>query len=130
MPDLEKDAIDTFTKNRPNHWREMASEWSTLYVNYVLHFDPFLILQEVKCPVLSLIGEKDVLTLPKNNSFRIREALEKGKCIYYHVEIRKDPNHLFQYGKLGVISEYSQIESIFDHAAMEIIISWIKRQTK
>jgi len=130
LPDQEKDGIDSFTTKKPDHWQQMASEWATPYFRFVVNYDPSTVLEEIKCPVLSLIGEKDVQVLPEENSLRIRESLEKGKCRNFHVEIKKDLNHLFQYSKLGVISEYSRIESTFDISTMKQMVKWIEQQTK
>ena len=120
-----KGPIDEFSENNPDHWRGMASEWSTPYFRYVLTFDPYPVLKNISCPVLSLIGEKDVQTLPEENSLRIKEALENGKCQSYQVEILRDINHLFQKCEIGIISEYAHIEETFNVAAMRKISNWI-----
>lgn len=128
LTEQERQGIDAFTRNKPDYWQQMASEWATPYFRFVFNYDPSPVLKEIKCPVLSLIGENDVQVLPEENSLRIREALEKGKCRNFHVEIKKDLNHLFQYSKLGVISEYSRLESTFDISTMKQMVNWINKQ--
>ena len=125
LPPQVKEGIDAFTKSRPDHWRAMASEWATPYFYYVLHFDPCPVISEISCPVLSLIGEKDVQTLPEENSRAIRSALENGKCGSYRVEIVPNVNHLFQECETGTIGEYARIEGTFSKALMESIARWI-----
>jgi len=124
-----KEKIDEFTRANPDYWRTMASEWATPYYFYIINYDPSPVLKEIECPVLSLIGEKDVQVLPIENSSAIRMALESGKCAYYQVEIVKGVNHLFQKCESGVIGEYSQIEETFNEAVMELISNWIIEQT-
>jgi uncharacterized protein len=128
LPIQGREEIDSFTRRKPDHWRKIASEWATPYFKFVLNYDPYPVLTEIKCPVLSLIGEKDVQTLPIENSHRIKRAFENGKCSIYRIEILKDLNHLFQNCKTGAISEYSLIEETFSISAMELITDWIKER--
>ena len=77
------------------------------------------------CPVLLLIGEKDVQTLPAENSLRIKGAFTNGKCKNFRVEIIGNVNHLFQPCKIGIISEYARINETFNEGSMEKIPDWI-----
>jgi len=129
LPAHVKEGVDEFTKHHPDHWRAMASEWATTYYRYVLHYDPYPVLTKISCPVLSLIGEKDVQTLPEEISHAIENALENGRCKNYRVEIIKNLNHLFQQCETGAISEYVQIEETFDVVVMKQIARWIDEQT-
>jgi pimeloyl-ACP methyl ester carboxylesterase len=128
LPPEVRDGVDTFTNSHPEHWSGMASEWATPYFRYVLNYDPYPVLTQVKCPVLSLIGEKDVQTPPYVNSEAIGKALKKGKCTEYRVEVVEGVNHLFQRCETGVIGEYSGIEETFDEEVMETIADWIHEQ--
>jgi pimeloyl-ACP methyl ester carboxylesterase len=121
--------VETFTRNKPDHWHQMASEWSTPYFTYVLNYDPYPVLSKISCPVLSLIGEKDVQTPPRENSERIKAALENGICDEYRVEIVEDLNHLFLKCETGTIGEYTQLKGKFDLEVMRKISAWIRKQT-
>lgn len=125
LPPGVKKQIDEFTKTNPSHWKQMAGEWATPYFKFVLNFDPYPVLNNISCPTLSLIGEKDVQTLPKENSAAIRKSLEYGKCNNYQVEIIKNVNHLFQQCETGTISEYAELEDPFDLAVKVKISNWI-----
>jgi pimeloyl-ACP methyl ester carboxylesterase len=125
LPEKVQEGIDAFTERNPDHWRYMASEWATPYFHYVLNLDPYPMIPEISCPVLSLIGEKDVLTVPGENSLAIKHALENGKCEDYRVEIVENVDYLFQQCETGAISEYSQLEETFNAAEMEDIAKWI-----
>ena len=122
--------IKEFTKNNPNYWKQMASEWATPYFRYVLNYDPYSVLAKVSCPTLSLIGEKDVQTLAKENTIGIRNALKNGKCANYRAEIVSGVNHLFQKCETGTIDEYAHIEETFKESVMEEIALWIIKQSQ
>ena len=128
LPPKMNKPIKEFTKNNPNHWKQMASEWATPYFKFVLNYAPYAVLTKVSCPTLSLIGEKDVQTLPEENSLGIKKAFENGKCTKFRVEIVKGVNHLFQKCETGSINEYEQIEETFNESVMEEIAAWIKNQ--
>ena len=130
LPTQVKERVKVFTKSRPDHWRGMASEWATPYFYYVLHFDPYPVISKISCPVLSLIGGKDVQTVPEENSRAIRSALENGKCERCRVEVVPNVNHLFQECETGTIDEYARIEETFSKAVMEDIAGWILERTK
>lgn len=130
LPEPVKGPVEAFTKRQPDHWRKMASEWSTPYFRYVLDYDPFPVLSNITCPVLSLIGEKDVQVLPEKNSRRVEEALSSGTCKQYRVEIVDGVNHLFQKADTGVISEYARIKESFDPETMAMIVTWIGQQAR
>ena len=57
---------------RQIHWT--SSPW----FRYFLDYDPVPALQQTKCPVLALSGEKDLQVPPKENLPLIRKALEDG----------------------------------------------------
>jgi pimeloyl-ACP methyl ester carboxylesterase len=128
LPDGIKADIEAFSEKKPGYWRSMASEWATPYFRYVLNYDPYPVLTEIECPVLSLIGEKDVQTPPLANSEAIRNALKKGKCPEWRVEVVEGVNHLFQRCDTGVIGEYEKIPETFDTAVLETIADWIHEQ--
>jgi pimeloyl-ACP methyl ester carboxylesterase len=122
--------IEEFTKKKPGHWQQMASEWATSYYRYILSFNPYDVLTKVSYPVFSLIGEKDVQTIPEENSIGINNALKNGNCTKYNVEIVNVVNHLFQQCKLGTIDEYAVIEETFYETVMEEIATWIIKQSQ
>jgi len=130
LPAGIKEGIDAFTESNPDHWRAMASEWSTPYFRYVLQFDPRPVISTISCPVLSLIGEKDVQTLPEENSLAIEHALESGRCEDYRVEIVPGVNHLFQRCETGAISEYSRLGEPFGAGVPAEIAEWILKHTQ
>ena len=94
-----------------------------------LAYDPAPALRKVKCPVLALVGAKDVQVAPKENLAAISRALKEGDNQDYTVKELPGLNHLFQRCKTGAVSEYSQIEETIAPAALEEIADWILKRT-
>ncbi len=101
--------------------KTLASPW----FRYFLTYDPATALRKVTCPVLALIGEKDLQVPPKQNLPVIRKALADGGNKNFEVDELPGLNHLFQTAKTGAISEYSEIEETIAPVALEKIASWI-----
>jgi uncharacterized protein len=105
--------------------KALMSPW----YRYFLSYDPATALHEVKCPVLALIGSKDLQVPADLNLPAIREALEAGGNKNFEVDELPGLNHLFQSAKTGAISEYSQISETISPLALAKISSWILKQT-
>ncbi len=101
--------------------KTVTSPW----FRYFLTYDPATALRKVTCPVLALIGEKDLQVPPKQNLPVIRKALADGGNKNFEVDELPGLNHLFQTAKTGAISEYSEIEETMSPVAMEKIAGWI-----
>jgi len=101
---------------------QITSPWML----YFLRYDPAPVLQKVKCPVLSLNGEKDLQVPPKANLAAIKAALTNGGNKNVTAIELPDLNHLFQECKTGLPAEYAQIEQTFSPVVLEEITKWIK----
>lgn len=106
------------------------SAYSTPWMQYFFKHDPALVLEKVKCPVLAINGSKDMQVTPKENLNAIRNALTKGGNKQFTIQEIPNLNHLFQECKTGSPSEYSSIEQTFSPIALNIVLDWIKVQTK
>ena len=98
------------------------------WFRYFISYDPSTALRKVKCPVLALIGDKDLQVPPDQNLPAIRKALEEGGNRHFTVEELSGLNHLFQTAKTGAPSEYAQIEETMSPVAMGKIGGWILKQ--
>ena len=105
---------------------QIATPWFV----YFIKFNPAIYLENVKCPILAINGEKDVQVLPKENLAGIKQALTKGGNENIKIMELPNLNHLFQECKTGLPNEYGQIEQTFSPIAMELILQWIQSQTK
>ncbi|MGC9355862.1 MAG: alpha/beta hydrolase family protein, partial [Mariniphaga sp.] len=95
------------------------------WFHYFLTYDPRPELSKLKCPVLALIGEKDLQVPPKSNLPAIEKALSDGGNKNFKTMELPGLNHLFQHCETGVIAEYAQIEETISPEVLEIISEWI-----
>jgi len=101
----------------------------TRWFRYFLAYDPKPTLENVKCPVLAINGEKDLQVPPDENLKAIELALKAGGN--RDVTLVKLPslNHLFQTSRTGAPSEYVKIEETIAPVALETISNWILKKT-
>jgi pimeloyl-ACP methyl ester carboxylesterase len=95
-----------------------------------LFYDPRTTLMKVKCPVLAIIGEKDIQVPPKPNLEEMEKALESGGNEDYTVKELPGLNHLFQTAETGAESEYAKIEETISPVALELMSGWILERTR
>lgn len=100
------------------------------WFRYFIAYDPQPVLQQVKCPVLAINGDKDQQVTSKENLEGIRQSLEKGGNKNFKIYEAKDKNHLFQTSKTGLVSEYAMIEETFSPEILELMADWIKMNSK
>jgi pimeloyl-ACP methyl ester carboxylesterase len=101
--------------------KEVMTPWFRDFIVY----DPAVTLRKVTCPVLALIGEKDLQVPPKQNLPVIRKTLAESGNKNYEVDELPGLNHLFQTAKTGGVGEYSGIEETISPVALEKISGWI-----
>lgn len=100
------------------------------WFRYFLTYDPQPALTKLKCPVLALIGEKDLQVPPKSNLPAIEKALSDGGDKNFKTMELPGLNHLFQNCETGAVAEYGQIEETFSPKVLEIISEWIWETVK
>lgn len=99
--------------------RRLSVPW---FRSFIVH-DPATDLAKVTCPVLAIVGEKDVQVDPKLNLPAIRAALAANRDAT--VEELPGLNHLFQTCRTGAVSEYDKIEETMAPAAIERVRGWL-----
>ncbi len=102
---------------------------ATPWFRYLLDYDPRPALRQVTCPVLALIGEKDLQVDAKVNLKAIETALKKRGNKDVTIRALPNLNHLFQTCKTGAVTEYSAIEETIAPVALEAIAKWILKRT-
>jgi len=100
------------------------------WFRYFLTFDPRPTLAKVRCPVLAMIGEKDLQVPPKENLAEIEKAVKSSGNSKILVKELPGLNHLFQTCRTGAPAEYSSIEETIAPAALNLIGDWIRDQIK
>jgi pimeloyl-ACP methyl ester carboxylesterase len=104
---------------------EVLSPWH----RYLLAFNPEVFLKKVECPVLAVIGQKDLQVSPAENLAGIANALKAGGNQDFIVKELPDLNHLLQTAETGAESEYAQIDQTIAPLALKTIGDWIIEQT-
>ncbi|MSR60071.1 MAG: alpha/beta hydrolase [Planctomycetaceae bacterium] len=104
---------------------QSAAALLTPWFRYFVAYDPRPTLAQVQCPVLALIGEKDLQVPAEDNLLEIRKALEQGGNRDATVLPLPGLNHLFQTCKTGLPAEYAQIDETIAPAALKLIAKWI-----
>jgi fermentation-respiration switch protein FrsA (DUF1100 family) len=95
-----------------------------------LKLDPVTALENVKCPVLAINGDKDLQVPSKENLSAIRKALEAAGNKAVTIKEYPGLNHLLQEAKTGLPAEYMTIEQTISPVVLEDITTWIKKQVK
>lgn len=101
-----------------------------LWMIYFLKYNPAIVLEKVKCPVLAINGEKDLQVPPNENLEAIKKALTRGGNKKVTTKELQNLNHLFQECKTGLPNEYATTEQTFSPIALTEVLSWIQAQTK
>ena len=122
----QKEVLDEIRREMPSIKKRVGGNWMRFFLNY----DPRPALREIKCPVLALIGSKDVQVLPKLNMPEIKKALKEGGNKDFETVEFKDLNHLFQKCKTGSLDEYHSIGETFNPAVLKKMGDWIESHVK
>jgi len=125
-----KTEIDNFTKSNPDFWiNNIAGEYATPIYISCINYEPYDYLTNIECPVLSIIGEKDVQVVPENNA-AIQKALEEAGNKNFKVVAPKNINHMLQRCETGLISEYKEIDEVFNIEILELILEWLNENIR
>ena len=106
--------------------RQLASPWMKFFLSH----DPAPVLEQIKRPVLVLIGEKDLQVPADENLKAIGEAFRKGGNSRVTLKKLNGLNHLFQECQTGSPAEYALIEQTFSENAMEEIVGFVRETTR
>jgi fermentation-respiration switch protein FrsA (DUF1100 family) len=122
LTDQEKNALAISEELLDPQVEMVVSPWFRFFLSY----DPRPALSKVKCPVLAIVGEKDLQVAPKENLHAIEQALKSGGNSNYTVKELPGLNHLFQTAETGAITEYASIDETIAPAALKLITDWIR----
>jgi hypothetical protein len=104
-----------------NNARRLASAW----MRFFLFYDPMETLRKVRCPVLALLGEKDLQVPAATNLRGIEQAARDAGNNDVTVRVMPGLNHLFQTAKTGSPMEYAAIEETLSPSVLTIVSDWI-----
>ena len=97
----------------------------TPWFRYFLRYEPIPALEKTTCPILSVIGEKDLQVSAKLNYGPLQAALKKAGNPLSQCKILPGLNHLFQECETGSPNEYQTIEQTFAPSALDEISDWL-----
>jgi fermentation-respiration switch protein FrsA (DUF1100 family) len=101
---------------------QLANPW----MQYFIKYDPSIILEKVKCPVLAVNGQKDLQVPSKENLEAIKKALAKGGNKKVTTIELPGLNHLFQECTTGSPDEYAAIEQTISPSALTAMLEWMR----
>jgi pimeloyl-ACP methyl ester carboxylesterase len=104
--------------------RGMGSRWFRFFLDY----DPRAVLAKVRCPVLAIIGEKDLQVPARENLAEIEAVLTSAGHRRFLARELPGLNHLLQTSRTGLPSEYRRIEETIAPEALRLIGDWIVEQ--
>ncbi|WP_312316183.1 alpha/beta hydrolase [Stenotrophomonas sp.] len=105
---------------------EAYEELLTPWFRRFLTLDPRTYLQKVTCPVLALLGEKDLQVPPAENGLEIARTLKRSGNEHVSVRALSGINHNLQTAKTGKASEYFLIEETISPSVLETTSSWLQ----
>jgi hypothetical protein len=98
---------------------------TTPWFRFFLTHDPVPVLEKVKCPVLALLGGKDLQVSSAANSGPVEAALKRGGNADYTVKTFDAMNHLFQTATTGLPDEYPKIQETMAPEVLQFMGDWI-----
>lgn len=122
----EKEALEAMEAALEPQIKLLLSPWFRFFLTY----DPKPTLSKVRCPVLAIVGEKDLQVAPKENMRAIEGALKAGGNTRYTIRELPNLNHLFQTAETGWPDEYAKIEESISPDALSLISKWIRQTVK
>ena len=118
------------TKSRFDYVSTVTNQVRTKWFEYFLSINPTMYLQQLKCKVLALNGDKDIQVISTSNLAGIRNAMERSKSKKYEVRELPGLNHLFQHCTSCTANEYIEIEETFSPEALQLISNWVNKNIK
>jgi len=105
--------------------RLMTTPWFRQY----LDFDPAPLMEQIKCPVLALNGDRDLQVDANDTVPLLRQAYEKSGNKDFTVMEIEGVNHLFQKAQSGSPALYGAIEETIAPEVLNAIGSWLAKHT-
>jgi pimeloyl-ACP methyl ester carboxylesterase len=105
--------------------RLMTTPWFRQY----LDFNPAPLLEQIKCPVLALNGDRDLQVDASETVPLLRQAYEKNGNKDFTVLEIEGVNHLFQKAQSGSPSLYGAIEETMAPEVLNAITGWVAKHT-
>ena len=116
------------TSATENEIRQAVNQMTNPWFRYFISYNPQISLEQTKCRVLAINGDKDLQVDSKANLNGIETALKAGGNKDFKIVEMPNMNHLFQTTTNGSIAEYGQLEETFSPKVLELMKDWILRK--
>jgi len=117
-------------KQRNDYCVGMVKEFQSPWFRYFIRFKPSQYLEQLKCNVLALNGDKDIQVVASQNLPGIEASLKKSKSKVYEVKELPGLNHLFQTCKKCTVNEYGELEETISPVALDYINNWLQKNVQ
>jgi pimeloyl-ACP methyl ester carboxylesterase len=108
-------------KGRDEFINNAVHPWTT----GMLKFDPREYLGKIRCPVLAIIGNMDVLVDSKENLSSMENSLKNGMCKNYKSVELPYVNHYFQKVDSQRVDDFKGSENKIAEVVLDTIGSWL-----
>ena len=130
MPEAQRKTIPDPDKYADMMIEGQLSMAKSPWFRFFLDYDPALALENLKCPVLALFGEKDLQVPAEPNRKAVVAALAKGGNADVTVKVFPGANYLYQAAVTGGVSEYATLKKEFVPGFLVTISQWILEKTR
>lgn len=103
--------------------RTLLLSRNNTWIKFFLDYNPVSDIQNTRCPVFAINGDKDVQIISSSNIPVIKNNLPDNEKTV--VKVYPGLNHLFQECSTGLPSEYSSIEQTISPVVLNDIVKWI-----
>ena len=103
--------------------RNLLLSQNNTWLKFFLDYNPASDIQNTRCPVFAINGDKDVQIISSTNIPAIKNNLPDNEKTV--VKVYPGLNHLFQECSTGLPSEYSSIEQTISPVVLNDIANWI-----
>jgi alpha/beta superfamily hydrolase len=117
-------------KEKQDYLNNLVHQLRNPWYTYFLNYDPAPVLKKISANVLALNGEKDIQVLAQSNMKGINKALQKSKSKSFDIKILPGLNHLFQQCNACTVAEYGQLDQTISASVLEIISTWLDKNSK
>ena len=103
----------------------MSETLSTKWWKYFASYNPQLVLQKLKCPVLAINGSQDIQVPAIANLNGIETSLKKAGNKNFTTMKLEGLNHLFQKCTKCTVAEYGELDTTIEPEVLEYIHQWM-----
>ncbi len=105
---------------------QLTQPWMVSYIR----LDPVFYLDKLNCPMLFMIGSRDLQVPAKENLAVATRLLENNSNVDFTIANLEGLNHLLQECETGLPSEYQLIEQTISPVALSRVSDWILEMAK